>query len=156
MLALIGILSLLCASQLAVALVNWLATLLVTPQPLPRMDFSEGIPPESRTLVVVPTMLTSPQNVEDLIEALEVRFLANRDEHLHFGLLTDFPDAHQETLPEDEPLLQLARQGIEDVESKSTGAARAIFSFSFIARAAGIRRNGSGWVTNASVASSRN
>ena len=42
-------------SQLAVALVNWLATLLVTPHPLPRMDFSEGIPPESRTLVVVPT-----------------------------------------------------------------------------------------------------
>ena len=44
-------------SQLAVALVNWLATLLVAPQPLPRMDFSDGIPPESRTLVVVPTML---------------------------------------------------------------------------------------------------
>ena len=45
----IGILSLLATSQLAVALVNWLATLLVTPHPLPRMDFSEGIPPESRT-----------------------------------------------------------------------------------------------------------
>ena len=57
LLALVGLLSLLCASQLAVALVNWLATLLVTPHPLPRMDFSEGIPPESRTLVVVPTML---------------------------------------------------------------------------------------------------
>ena len=49
----------LCASHLAVALVNWLATLLATPHPLPRMDFSGGIPPESRTLVVVPTMLTS-------------------------------------------------------------------------------------------------
>ncbi|MCK7494527.1 MAG: hypothetical protein MZW92_27700 [Comamonadaceae bacterium] len=59
LLGLIGILSLLCASHLAVALVNWLATLLATPHPLPRMDFSEGIPPESRTLVVVPTMLTS-------------------------------------------------------------------------------------------------
>ena len=92
-LGLIGILSLLCASQLAVALVNWLATLLATPHPLPRMDFSKGIPPESRTLVVVPTMLTSAQNIEDLVEALEVRFLANRDDNLHFGLLTDFRDA---------------------------------------------------------------
>ena len=97
---------------------NWLATLLVTPQPLPRMDFSEGIPPESRTLVVVPTMLTSAQNIEDLVEALEVRFLANRDENLHFGLLTDFRDAHEETLPEDEPLLQLARQRIEELNEK--------------------------------------
>src|SRR5450759_1957691 len=44
MLALIGILALPCASHLAVALVNWLATLLVTPHPLPRMDFAGGIP----------------------------------------------------------------------------------------------------------------
>ena len=117
-LGLIGILSLLCASHLAVALVNWLATLLVTPHPLPRMDFSKGIPPECSTLVVVPTMLTSAQNIEDLIEALEVRFLANRDDNLHFGLLTDFRDAHEETLPEDEPLLRLARQRIEELNEK--------------------------------------
>ena len=75
------------ASQLGVGLVNWLATLLVAPHPLPRMDFSEGIPAQARTLVVVPTMLTSASGVEDLIEALEVRFLANRDARLHFGLL---------------------------------------------------------------------
>ena len=121
-LGLIGVLSLLCASHLAVALVNWLATLLATPHPLPRMDFSQGIPPELRTLVVVPTMLTSTQNIEDLIEALEVRFLANRDDHLHFGLLTDFRDALEQTLPEDEPLLPLARQRIEELNEKYRGS----------------------------------
>ena len=31
-----------------------------------------------------------------LVEALEVRFLANRDANLHFGLLTDFADAAEE------------------------------------------------------------
>jgi len=118
LLALTGILSLLCASHLAVAAVNWLATLLVTPHPLPRMDFSKGIPPESHTLVIVPTMLTSVQNIEDLIDALEVRFLANSDGHLRFGLLTDFRDALEETLPEDEPLLRLARQRIEELNQK--------------------------------------
>ena len=117
-LALFGILTLVCASHLAVALANWLVTLLVTPHPLPRMDFSGGIPPESRTLVVIPTMLTSAQNIEDLIEALEVRFLANRDENLHFGLLTDLRDAREETIPEDEPLLRLAEKGIKDLNEK--------------------------------------
>ena len=117
-LGLIGTLSLLCASQLAIALVNWLVTLLATPHPLPRMDFSKGIPPELRTLVAVPTMLISAQNIEDLIEALEVRFLANRDDSLHFGLLTDFRDAAEEMLPEDEPLLLLARQRIEELNGK--------------------------------------
>ena len=113
-----GILSALCASQLAVAVVNWLATLLVIPQPLPRMDFSKGIPPESRTLTIVPTMLTSAQGIEDLVEGLEVRFLANRDDYLHFGLLTDFQDAAEETLPEDGPLLLLARQRVERLNEK--------------------------------------
>ncbi|MBE0569348.1 MAG: cyclic beta 1-2 glucan synthetase [Deltaproteobacteria bacterium] len=117
-LAAFGSLSLLCASRLAVAMVNWLATLLVKPHPLPRMDFSEGIPPESRTLVVVPTMLTNPRDIEELVESLEVRFLANRDDNLHFGLLTDFRDANEETTPEDADLLRSAREGIEGLNEK--------------------------------------
>jgi cellobiose phosphorylase len=120
-LGLMGILLFLCASHLAVALVNWLATILATPKSLPRMDFSDGIPPESRTLVVIPTMLMNSQNIEDLIEALEVRFLANQDKNLSFGLLTDFRDADKETLPEDEPLVQLARQKIEELNEKYIG-----------------------------------
>ncbi|HEX2720933.1 MAG TPA: hypothetical protein VHM71_08270, partial [Candidatus Deferrimicrobium sp.] len=126
-LALLGALSLLCASRLAVALVNWLATLLVKPDPLPRMDFSEGIPPESRALVVVPTMLTSPRDIESLVESLEVRFLANRDDNLRFGLLTDFRDANEETIPEDGELLRLARKGIEELNDKYGSAKSAPF-----------------------------
>jgi len=114
----IGLLAALCAGQLALAVVNWLATLMVTPRPLPKMDFSGGIPPASRTLAVVPTMLAGRQEIEGMFEALEVRFLANRDDRLHFGLLTDFQDADEETLPEDEPLLQFARQQVEELNDK--------------------------------------
>jgi cyclic beta-1,2-glucan synthetase len=114
----LGALLLLATSQIAVGMVNWLATLLITPRPLPRMDFSLGIPPQSRTLVVVPTLLTSAENIESLVEALEVRFLANQDAHLHFGLLTDFPDAPTETLPEDGYLLELAQKGIDGLNKR--------------------------------------
>ncbi len=113
LLATLGILLLLATSQLAVGMVNWLATLLVTPHPLPRMDYAKGIPPQSRTLVVVPTMIASAEGIESLVEALEVRYLANRHDNLHFGLLTDFQDAPSETLPGDDDLLRLAREGIE-------------------------------------------
>ncbi len=126
-LALTGIVSCLCASQLAVALVNWLATLLATPHTLPRLDLSAGIPPDLRTLVVVPALISSARDVEDLTEALEVRFLANRVANLHFGLLTDFRDAHEETLPEDEAVLQLARKRIEELNEKYGGAASDTF-----------------------------
>jgi len=139
-LAVVGILASLCASQLAVSLVNWLATVLTTPHLLPRMDYSNGIPPRSRTLVVIPTMLSSAAELADLVEALEVRFLANRDENLPFALLTDLSDAAQETLPEDEAL-------------RSTAAPTG--SFSSIGHAASTRAIGSGWATNASAANSR-
>ncbi len=112
------LLTLLAASQLAVALVNWLATALVPPHPLPRMDFSNGIPPSSRTLVVVPTMLTGAASIDDLVEALEVRFLANRDACLHFALLTDFSDAVAESLPGDEALVRQAQLRIEELNAK--------------------------------------
>ena len=82
------------------------------------MDFSQGIPSELRTLVVVPTMLTTPESVAGLVEALEVRFLANRDDNVHFCLLSDFRDAGQEHMPEDGPLLDLAQAGIADLNSK--------------------------------------
>jgi cyclic beta-1,2-glucan synthetase len=117
-LGLLGVLALFGGSHLAVALVNWLATLLAKPRPLPRMDFARGIPQQLRTLVVVPTMLTSQEGIGQLIEALEVRFLANQDDHLHYGLLTDFTDAPEETMPEDELLVQLTRQRIEELNAK--------------------------------------
>ena len=127
--AIVAALSIVAASQLAVSLVNWAATILVSPHVLPRMDFSLGIPPESRTLVVVPTMLSSATNIEELTEGLEVRFLANRDENLHFGLLTDFRDAAEEARPEDESLLRLARQGIESLNQRYKAAGTSFFLF---------------------------
>ena len=109
---------LLCSSQLAVALMNWLSTLLVKPRLLPRLDYSDGIAPECRTMVVVPTMLTNPRTVARLVETVEIHYLANRDQHLYFALLTDFQDAPRETQPEDTLVLRCARAGIEMLNAK--------------------------------------
>lgn len=117
-LALLGLLSAVASSQLAVTLVNWMATALVIPAPLPRIDLSDGLPPALRTLVVIPTLLQTPQGIDNLVEALEVRFLANRDRHLHFALLTDFQDADQETVPGDDQLVMSASAGIDALNAK--------------------------------------
>ncbi|MDB5282957.1 MAG: glycosyltransferase, partial [Bacteroidota bacterium] len=114
----VAILSLICTSQLAVTLVNFITTLIVRPSLLPRMDFSTGLPETSTCLVVVPTLLTSISDIEDLTEGLEVRFLANKDPHLHFALLTDFVDAAEENMPQDKPLLDLVKKRIEELNRK--------------------------------------
>jgi cellobiose phosphorylase len=129
--ALIAALSALCASQLAVAIVNRLGCMLIAPHILPRMDFSEGIAESARTLVVVPAMLSSSAAVGALIEALEIRFLANRDECAHFGLLTDFDDAPAETMADDERLLHEATRGIQMLNDQYHNAAGSTCFFLF-------------------------
>ncbi len=118
LLGLVSFLAILCASQLAISVVNFFATLLVKPNLLPRMDYSKKIPQSSSTLVVIPAMLTSVTEIENLIEALEVRFLANRKEHLHFGLLTDYTDALHKITPNDKVLLETVKNGIAALNKK--------------------------------------
>ncbi|MEY2158165.1 hypothetical protein AB7867_00155 [Rhodanobacter sp. FW510-T8] len=110
------------ASQLGLSLLNWMATLAIAPRRLPRMNYTHGIPASARTLVAVPSLIAAAQDVEDLVEALEVRFLGNRDDHLHFALLTDFADAEREALPGDEALLRLARRRIEALNERYADA----------------------------------
>ena len=117
----------LCASQLAVALVNRLSMLLVKPRLLPRMDFSSGIAADCGAMVVVPTILSSIEGVDRLIETLEIHHLSNRDKHLHFALLTDFCDAAAETMPEDGPLLERARAGVERLNRRCLSDAEDLF-----------------------------
>ncbi|MEO8113016.1 MAG: glycosyl transferase, partial [Phenylobacterium sp.] len=70
------------------------------------------MPPEFRTLVAVPTLLTSLASIEEQIERLEVHFLASLGGEIHFALLTDWTDAASEHLPVDEDLLAAAREAI--------------------------------------------
>ncbi len=104
----LALLLLLATSPLSLAFANWLVTLFVPPRALPRMDHSMGISRDMRALVVVPTLLGDIGDVDDLVEGLERRYLANRDAQLQFALLTDFPDAPQEHMPGDDALVALA------------------------------------------------
>ncbi|MES2933196.1 MAG: glucoamylase family protein, partial [Pseudomonadota bacterium] len=127
LLAALTLLLLLGTSQLAVSLVNWLSTLLVMPRALPRLDYSSGIPDSASTLVVVPTMLFTEDNVDALCEAQEVRFLANRDANLCFCLLTDFGDAASETMPGDAILLARIQHRLEEMNAKYRSDGRDYF-----------------------------
>ncbi len=117
----------LCGTQLALSLVNLATTLIVKPKRLPRMNFTRGIPAEYRTLVVVPTMLSSPHSIELLVEALEVRYLGNQDNHLDFMLLTDFKDAPTQHLEEDAELLNVAQQLITALNKRYASENNDIF-----------------------------
>ncbi len=118
---------LIAVSALAVSIVNLLVTWIVPPRALPRLDFSKGIPTDHRTLVVVPTLLGDATGISAMLEALEIRYLGNRDPNLFFALLTDFHDAPSRSMPGDDELLTVARAGIAALNDKYGGGLRSVF-----------------------------
>jgi len=113
-----AVLALIPASDLALSILNWDLTHFFEPRLLPRMNTSAGIPEQARTMVVVPTIFSNESDVRELLGRLEVHFLANQDEHIHFALLSDFPDADSEELPQDAMLLNVALGIVEKLNER--------------------------------------
>ena len=111
-LLLLGLLAAVPASDLAIALINRAVMGLLGPRRLPRMELRDGVPEDLRTIVVMPTLLTTAEEIAEQVERLEVHYLANPDGDLRFALLSDWVDAPSETLPGDDELLAVAVDGI--------------------------------------------
>ncbi len=104
--------------SLSIGTINFLFSKSLPARHLPKMDFSTGIPQDFQTAVVVPSLLGSKMEIESLLNQIEKHYLSNTDPNLFFVLLTDFIDAPQETMPEDDHLLQIIIDGIESLNKK--------------------------------------
>jgi cyclic beta-1,2-glucan synthetase len=83
------------ATEVALEIINQLVTFLIPARSLPKLDFSKGIPDDCLTMVAIPTLLISEEQIRDLVRTLEIRYVGNRDRNLFFALLTDPPDSTQ-------------------------------------------------------------
>ena len=106
----------------AVTFVNWNVVRFLPPRRLSRLDYREGIPPEQRTFVVIPTLITSPGHAREMVERLEVHALANSDPALRFALLSDWADAPDKEMPGDEATVEAARQAIRQLNERARAA----------------------------------
>ena len=67
------------ASELVLALLNYALSRILPTTARPGLELRNGVPDALRTLVVVPTMITSADGIDELVDTLEVHFLANDD-----------------------------------------------------------------------------
>ncbi|HSP78864.1 MAG TPA: hypothetical protein VLQ93_10060 [Myxococcaceae bacterium] len=74
--------------------------------PLPRLEPERVLSQDTRTLVVTPLLVTSPEDIEAQLRRLEIYYLGNSAPDLYFALLTDFRDAPTKELPEDRELIE--------------------------------------------------
>ncbi len=105
-------------SEVALTLVNRLSARLFPPRILPRLDFREPIAEAHRTLVVIPALLSSVGAVRNVIDNLEVAYLANRDDNIGFGLLGDLRAADTPHRDGDDEIIEVAERGIAKLNAR--------------------------------------
>ncbi|NSW91494.1 MAG: glycosyl transferase [Firmicutes bacterium] len=117
------------ASEIAIALVNFAVSHICSPSLLPKLELKDGIPQEHSTMVIVPTLLPNEKRVNDLLEQLEVHYLANKEKNIYFALVGDFKDAASKNLPEDEKIIEAAIKGIKELNKRYGEEGKDIFYY---------------------------
>lgn len=112
LLALVVLIWLIPASEVAFALINRAIAWHFGAVILPGLALSAGVPRSLRTLIAVPTLLSGEPELRAQIEGLEVHHLSGAGGDLSFALLTDGVDADQEVMPGDAHLLAVAADAI--------------------------------------------
>ena len=124
---LLAAVSLLPLSELAVGMVNQVLTLFLPPRVLPKLDVKMGSRPSTRPSSSSHRCSARPASAAVLLERLELHYLANPDPNLRFALLTDFTDAPQETMPQDEGLIDDAIERVRALNQRYAEGGTDIF-----------------------------
>lgn len=92
----VGLLCFIPVQTVVVQIIQYLLSKFVSPKMIPKLDFTNGIPKENSTMVIIPTIIKSKDKVEELMKKLEVYYLANKSDNLYFTLLGDCCSSNKE------------------------------------------------------------
>lgn len=117
------------SSDIGINLTNYLLMKIYPTTMLPRLEFKEGIPKEASTMVIIPALLTDKKSVKELIDKMEVYYLANKEDNIYFSLVGDFKDADSENIETDVDIITEALNGIKKLNQNYSGEKEIFYYF---------------------------
>lgn len=104
-------------------IVDFFAVRIRKPTRIPRMELTDGITEDGKTICVMSTLFTSEKGIQKAAKALESYSLANRDsgKNLLFALLADLKGADEQVLPDDDALKSAAIREINEINARADG-----------------------------------
>ncbi|MDA8212999.1 MAG: glycosyl transferase [Clostridia bacterium] len=129
LLFLIGLVLLIPVSDLAINTVNFAVSHIYAPTVLPKLELKEGISGENSAMVIIPTLLPNEKRVKELLEKLEIYYLANKEDNLYFALVGDFKDADSPEMADDPQIIDIALKGINDLNRRYSKAKTIFYYF---------------------------
>lgn len=116
-------------SEIIFSIVNWTLNNLMEPDYIPKLEFKNGIPEESSTVVVIPTLINNKKRVNELMDEMEVYYLANKEKNIYFALLSDFKDSNKKENKEDKGIIDEALKKVKLLNDKYSKEGENIFFF---------------------------
>ena len=104
-------------SEVVVQIIQYILGKLIKPKLIPKMDFYNGIDSQNSCMVVIPTIVKSKDKVKELMQKLEVFYLANRSKNIYFSLLGDCSESKQKIEMFDQEVID---EGIKQTEFLNT------------------------------------
>lgn len=116
-------------SEFALNICNTIVSHVCRPNMLPKLELKTGVPEELSGFVIIPTLLTGPARVNELLHQLEVYYLANREMNLYFAVVGDFRDAPAEILDTDDAISKTMIEGIRRLNLKYSKEGTELFHY---------------------------
>lgn len=105
-------------SELVIAFVNKILLKFFRSKPLPKLDFSKGIPNDCKTMIVIPTIIKDEEKIKVVFEKLETFYLANKTDNLYFSLLGDCMEHNHEYHEKDQEIITAANLIVKELNKK--------------------------------------
>ena len=104
--------------EVAQKLVNYFFRKAMQPEILPRFDFAKTVDENNVTYVVMPTIISSIEKLDQMIKKMEVTYLANRSDNMYYMLIGDCVSSNKETIDMDEKIINYAKQKLKELNEK--------------------------------------
>ena len=85
---------------------------------IPKMDYLEGVPEESSTFVIIPTVIKDKEKVIEQIKNLEVYYLGNKSKNIYFALLGDASEEKTKKMDFDRWVIEAGLDEINKLNDK--------------------------------------
>lgn len=92
-------------SELTIKIIEYILSKFIKPKIIPKLDFYNGIDEENTTMVVIPTIIKTKDKIEEIMNKMEVYYLANKSKNLYFCLLGDCSESNVEVEEYDKELV---------------------------------------------------
>ena len=122
------------ASEIVIQIIQYILSKFVKPKMIPKIDFSNGIDKQNETIVVIPTILKSKEKVRELMNKLEVFYLANKSDNIYFALLGDCSESKNEEEKFDKEVVEEGLKQANKLNQKYNKNEKPIFHFLYRSR----------------------